>query len=102
MDFDKVAFAMRLKYLMSETKTTQQDLADAVKITRQSVAQYIDGSTLPNVEKLYLISKYFNASTDSLLGIETEEPYYTESLESKIKELRGIIQNVKMALGRVD
>lgn len=66
-------FATRLRGLMSEgidgKKTTQQDLAVATGYTRQAISQYMDGSVIPNAEKLAVISKFFNVSADYLLGL---------------------------------
>ena len=68
-------FAQRLREIMSGTKTTQKDLAEALGISRQAVSQYSDGSTLPSIEKLHSIAKYFEVSCDWLLGgIECKKP----------------------------
>jgi len=76
---NKLIFSKRLKELMSENKTTQQDLANKTNMTRQAISQYAVGSTLPNIEKLYLISQYFSVSTDFLLGLSN----YRKLLKSK-------------------
>ena len=65
---EKNAFALRLKNLMDDT-TTQQQLADVLNITRQTVSLYLNGSSLPPIEKLVEIANYFNVSTDYLLGL---------------------------------
>lgn len=61
-------FAIRLKGLM-ENKVTQQQLADVLNIKRQTVSLYLNGVSLPPIEKLVDIANYFNVSTDYLLGI---------------------------------
>ena len=73
-------FSTRLRYLMSgddellnPQKTTQEELAKATGITRQTISQYMDGSILPNIEKMYFIARHFNVSTDYLLGL-TDTP----------------------------
>lgn len=64
--------ATRLRDLMAgkkaKSKIKQDDLAKVLGIARQTISQYMDGSALPNTEKLYLISEYFNVSIDYLLG----------------------------------
>lgn|GEM_PF-5890761 len=62
-------FAKRLQDLMKKNKTTQKELADAIRTTRQAVAQYIDGSVQPNIEKLYKIASYYGCDSDYLLGM---------------------------------
>ncbi|MBC3797167.1 helix-turn-helix domain-containing protein [Acetobacterium tundrae] len=61
-------FAVRLRKLMEEPKTTQQELASNVGVTRQAISQYMDGSVQPNIEKFYKIVDYFKVSADYLLG----------------------------------
>ena len=61
-------FALRLRELMSERKTTQKELAEIVGTTRQAISQYADGSVQPNIEKLYKITNYFRVSCDWLVG----------------------------------
>lgn len=61
-------FAIRLKGLM-ENKVTQQQLADVLNIKRQTISLYLNGVSLPPIEKLVDIANYFNVSTDYLLGL---------------------------------
>lgn len=62
-------FATRLRELMTAREVTMTALANALGISRQAVSQYQDGSTQPNMQKLIEIAKYFNVSTDWLLGL---------------------------------
>lgn len=66
-EYDGV-LATRLRELMLEAKITQIELAKKLGITRQSISQYMDGTMLPNAEKLYLIADFFDVSSDYLLG----------------------------------
>lgn len=61
------AFAERLRGIMEDTKTTQEALAKHTGLSRQTISQYMDGSVLPNVEKLYKICNYFNVTSDYFL-----------------------------------
>lgn len=61
-------FAIRLKELMGNN-ITQQQLADVLNIKRQTVSLYLNGASLPPIEKLVDIANYFNVSTDYLLGL---------------------------------
>lgn len=47
---------------------TQQLLADHVGVKRQTVAQWKDGITTPDIESLSKIADYFKVNTDYLLG----------------------------------
>lgn len=59
-------FPSRLRDLMKNT--TQKELADYIGVTRQSVSQYMDGSSQPVANKVSLIADYFNVTSDYLLG----------------------------------
>lgn len=61
-------FSSRLAYLMNEKGISQQALAQVIGVARQSIAQYLDGKTQPNAEKICAIADYFGVSTDYLLG----------------------------------
>jgi len=62
-------FAFRLRELMTESKTSQGELASAIGITRQAVSKYMNSSTLPDCQTLVKIARHFNVSTDFLLGL---------------------------------
>ncbi len=61
-------FAVRLKNLMS-INTTQQQLAEVLNVTRQTISLYLNGATLPPLEKLVDIANHFMVTTDYLLGL---------------------------------
>ena len=62
-------FQDRLKFLIESKETTVTSVSRCLKITRQSVSQYVDGTGQPNVDKIIKIAKYFGVSTDYLLGL---------------------------------
>ena len=62
-------FPSNLRKLMEETSTTQQVLADALGVQRQTISYYCDGSSSPNWEGIANISKFFSVSADWLLGL---------------------------------
>ena len=64
-------FSSRLKELMdnSTPKTTQQDLAQILNVTRQQISNYATGKTSPDPNTICTLAKYFHVSTDYLLGV---------------------------------
>ena len=80
-------FAVRLRSLV-EGKITQEELAANIGCSRQAVSQYLDGKSLPNADKILLISKYLGVSSDYLLGLSNSK---SPKLEHKaINEYLGI------------
>ena len=63
MDTKDVILALRTKKGLS-----QDDLAQAVFVTRQAVSRWENGETVPNTETLKLLSQYFQVSINTLLG----------------------------------
>lgn len=84
-------FSTRLRKLMEDNKITQQTLADKTGCSRQAISQYMDGTSAPNVDKLISIAKFFDVSTDYLLGL-AQEPTTNMELNS-ICEYTGLRKN---------
>lgn len=65
----KEIFAKRLVKLRENRGITQQTLADDLMITRQSLSLYEKAERTINIDLLVKIAKYFDVSTDYLLGM---------------------------------
>lgn len=61
-------FAQRLVYLREQKGISQQELADNLNITRQSLSLYEKAERTINIELLAKIADFFNVSTDYLMG----------------------------------
>lgn len=62
-------FAANLRDLIAQKGTTITALAKVLGISRQAVSQYADGTGQPNVDKLAMISDFFEVSSDYLVGL---------------------------------
>ena len=67
-DKEYSVFGNRLRSLMSDNKVTQEDIANVINRKRQTVAQYVGGISEPPYPVLIEIAKYFNTTTDYLVG----------------------------------
>ncbi|MBQ2899644.1 MAG: helix-turn-helix domain-containing protein [Oscillospiraceae bacterium] len=67
MDTKDVILELRTKKGIS-----QDELAEKVFVTRQAVSRWENGETVPNVETLKLLSKFFDVSINTLLGSPRE------------------------------
>ncbi len=61
-------FADRIKDLRIQSDLTQQEVADKLNVTKQTVSQYERGLRRPDMESLEAISDVFNVSVDYVLG----------------------------------
>lgn len=64
----KEQFSKRLVQLREKIGITQQELADKLEITRQSLSLYEKAERTINIELLAKIADFFNVSTDYLMG----------------------------------
>ena len=54
--------------LRTKRGLTQEELAQEVYVTRQAVSRWENGETIPNIEALKQLSKFFDVSINTLLG----------------------------------
>ena len=78
--------ATRLRKLIEDTGVSQTELAAAIGVTRQAVNSYTLGNTVPNSDVLLNIAKYFDVSSDYLLGLSD-----VKSVDVTKKEICDII-----------
>lgn len=63
--------ADRIQNLRKTKGVSQEQLADAIGVSRQAVSKWESEQTMPDLEKVILMSEYFDVTTDYLLkGIE--------------------------------
>lgn len=61
------------KLMEAQGKQTQQQLADAIGVSRELVKAWIRGSRRIQIDDLVKLAKHFNVSTDYLLGLSTAQ-----------------------------
>lgn len=59
-----------------------EELAEKLNVTRQSVSKWEGAQSVPDLNKILLMSRIFEVSTDYLLKDELEEPDGTQNTES--------------------
>lgn len=87
---EKGDFPQNLSALMKERGLSQQDLASALGIKRQTISLYTSGQSSPDIGRLKRIADYFGVSSDWLLGL------------SKSRSLDSDIQTVVRTTGLSD
>lgn len=66
-------FNENLKNLLKNNNLSQYEFAKILNNSQQSISRYINGITEPDLFNLIKIAKYFNVSTDYLLGLSDEQ-----------------------------
>ena len=59
-----------LLYLRKQKKLTQEQAAEKIGITRQALASYENGQTVPDVEKCLALARLYDVSLDALVSYE--------------------------------
>lgn len=78
-------FADKLIELRKKSGWSQEELAEQMNVTRQSVSKWEGAQSVPDLEKIIQLSKLFGVSTDYLLKDEIE-PNENESSSLKTEE----------------
>lgn len=65
-------FAFRVKKLRKAQKLSQQELAEVLGLTQTTISGIESGLRTTTIEKLILLAKFFQVSTDYLLGLKDE------------------------------
>ena len=62
-----MAFADNLQYLRKRDKITQEELADKLQVSRQSVSKWETGEAYPETEKIIALCDIFGVTMDDLM-----------------------------------
>ena len=73
--------AEKIALLRKKNNYSQEDLANELGISRQSVSKWESGNSIPDLDKIIKMSSLFGVSTDYLLKDELEEATPSESDE---------------------
>lgn len=89
-------FAYKLQELRKGCGMSQEEFAELLGVSRQSVSKWESGKGYPEIDKLIFISNYFNTSLDLLLK-DTQEPSIPISTRSTrvSKKRKGNIKLTK-------
>ena len=65
-------FAQRVKEERKKRRMSQTELGEILGLTHKSISTIESGLRGTTIEKLILLAKFFNVSTDYLLGLKDE------------------------------
>lgn len=89
-------FNEKLQLLRSNTKLSQEELADKLDVSRQSVTKWENGQAFPDIQKLIKLSEFFNVSIDRLVkDNDTCNKNLFESMECQPQNLRDFLVRAK-------
>ena len=65
---------------------SQEELAERLDISRQSVSKWESGASIPDLERIVGMSQLFGVTTDYLLKDEMEETEFADGMTPEITE----------------
>lgn len=74
----------KIKELRLKKKITQQELADAIYVSREAVSKWEQNRGVPSKDNLELLANYFEISIDELVN----EDYIQEVIDNKNKNIK--------------
>ncbi|MDC7291958.1 helix-turn-helix domain-containing protein [Butyrivibrio sp. DSM 10294] len=80
----------KILFLRKNKGVTQEQLAQTLGVSNQAVSKWESGQCFPDIQLLPDIARYFNVSSDELLGIETQS-----SNDDILITINDVIQNSK-------
>ena len=75
-------FADKLITLRKKAGWSQEELAEKLGVTRQSVSKWEGAQSVPDIDKILQLARLFGVTTDYLLKDEQGEPEYTAEEEA--------------------
>ena len=81
--------ADKIILLRKKAGWSQEELAEQLNVTRQSVSKWEGAQSIPDMNKILLMSRIFGVTTDYLLKDEIGEPEYTET-DGDIRTVRRV------------
>ena len=84
-------FQDKLKELRKNRGLTQEELAQALFVSRTAISKWESGKGYPNIDSLKAISKYFSVSLDDLLLTDEIITIAEEDGKQKERHLRDLV-----------
>ena len=81
----------KLQELRKEKGLTQEELAEALFVSRTAISKWESGRGVPNIESLKAISKFFSVSIDELLSGEEILKIADEDNKQKEKHTSDLV-----------
>ncbi len=100
-------FADKVVQLRKKSGWSQEELAEKLNVTRQSVSKWEGAQSIPDLEKILQLAQIFGVSTDYLLKDELAEAEYTKSDDSSsvrrvsMEEANAFLQVKQATAGRI-
>ncbi len=99
----KMKLAERLKHTREVNKISMRKLAEDVGVSVSNISFYESGKSVPSAEVVFNIAKYFNITSDYLLGL-SDEPHgsFPSGLEEKLERTSTLESENSILYEKID
>lgn len=88
-------FGDRIKILRTSYNLSQVQLAEKLKVSKQTISNWENNNILPSVEMLISIAAFFSVTTDYLLELDNRSYLETTGLSSEqLAHIQNIINDI--------
>lgn len=81
-----------IKYLRKRAGLSQEELAEKIDVSRQSVAKWENGESLPDIVKCRDLAMLFGTTIDNLINYSFEDDELTDNETSEGKYVFGLVK----------
>ncbi len=86
--------ADRIQNLRKSKGISQEELADKIGVSRQAVSKWESEQSIPDIDKIIIMSNLFDVTTDYILkGIENENQAVEDPVDASIFTIVGTVFN---------
>lgn len=83
--------AEKIMMLRKQNGWSQEDLAEQLSVSRQSVSKWESGASIPDLDKIIKLSTIFGVSTDYLLKDDLEEIAFAEYADDEMVDVGRMV-----------
>ena len=73
--------------LRKKNNWSQEELAEKMQVSRQAVSKWEGAQTIPDLERILMLSNLFGVTTDYLLKDEIEDEEFTDESNTSVKRI---------------
>ena len=85
-----MTFSDKLIALRKKAGWSQEELAERLNVSCQSVSKWESAQSMPDIDKILQLSSLFSVTTDCLLKDMQAEPEYTEDDTSPLPRIKAL------------
>jgi len=76
----------KIQYIRKDNKLSQEQLAEKLGVSRQAISKWELGDSIPDIEKIALLSKIYNVTTDSIILDTVDLDDHIQEIDVPVEE----------------